>query len=286
MSMLDDLRPKQKLRVMNLLREAGLNVSAWKNYKGPPAANPKYCYNWSFEQPGKFVAVCIWHRDLKLRGKTVVHTSQRKNYGGAGGSQNAAVWNRRARAFEGALELAFRQKLPVRVIIVDGAPGRGGVKRATASIVRARLLDDVPWAVTEYDYASGRRVLTRGARQVKQTKTSVDWELSWFEGEAKRRFVLHRQREGRARRAKIQDALARNAGRLICEVKNCGFDFKERYGVLGEGYAQVHHLAPLSRSAIGGRNVKLQDLAIVCANCHVMVHANGKCRPLGSLIPR
>src|SRR5437660_368294 len=88
MSLLDDLKPKQKLRVMNLLREAGLNVSAWKDYKGPPAANPKYCYNWSFEQPGKFVAVCIWHRDLKLRGKTVVHTSQRENYGAAGRSRN------------------------------------------------------------------------------------------------------------------------------------------------------------------------------------------------------
>jgi hypothetical protein len=34
-----------------------------------------------------------------------------------------------------------------------------------------------------------------------------------------------------------------------------------------------------------GREVKLKDLAVVCANCHVMIHMGGKCRPLAGLIP-
>ncbi len=54
--------PRQKFTVMRLLQEAGVDTSDWKNYKGrSPAANPKYCYNWAFEEPGKTIVVCIWH---------------------------------------------------------------------------------------------------------------------------------------------------------------------------------------------------------------------------------
>ena len=41
-------------------------------------------------------------------------------------------------------------------------------------------------------------------------------------------------------------------GKLVCEVPKCGFDFEERFGKLGKGYAQVHHLAAvLERPAFG-----------------------------------
>jgi len=111
-----------------------------------------------------------------------------------------------------------------------------------------------------------------------------DVEASWFEGKWRCAFVYHRQREAKARREKVREALEKNDGRLICEVPNCGFDFVERYGPLGEGYAQVHHLLPLSKSPSVGRKVNLKDLAIVCANCHAMIHVGGKCRPLEGLI--
>jgi 5-methylcytosine-specific restriction endonuclease McrA len=285
MSLLDNLKPKQKYLVMNLLGNADIDVSAWKKYKGPPAANPKYCYNWSFEQPDELVAVCLWHKSLKLRGSTVVHTSKRINYTAALTSRSEAIWNRRAQAFDESLELAYRQQLPIRVIVVDGVQRDRKAKEPTASVVHARLLDRVPWAITEYDYSTGERLLVRGAKPVNPAVASADWELSWFEGLRKRKFVFHRQREGRARRAKIKDVLTKNGGRLVCEVENCGFDFKQRYGALGEGYAQVHHLAPLSGSPVGGREIKLKDLVVVCANCHVMIHIGGVCRSLEGLIP-
>ena len=34
-----------------------------------------------------------------------------------------------------------------------------------------------------------------------------------------------------------------------------------------------------------GREVKLKDLAVVCANCHAMIHIGGKCRPLAVVNP-
>src|ERR1700759_3011486 len=72
---LSELKPTQKHLVMNLLSEAGFDVSDWARYKGKtPAANPKYCYNWSFEQPGEAFAVCLWHDGLKKKGDEIYHS--------------------------------------------------------------------------------------------------------------------------------------------------------------------------------------------------------------------
>lgn len=120
------------------------------------------------------------------------------------------------------------------------------------------------------------------------TETSDDGsradELIGIEGKQYQRLVVHRTREQKLRLRKISDAIARN-GRLICEVPGCGFDFARVYGEVGEGYAHVHHLHPLAKSD-GARETHISDLAIVCANCHSMIHRDGECRELPSLILR
>ena len=80
-------------------------------------------------------------------------------------------------------------------------------------------------------------------------------------------------------------SLHETIGKLICEVPKCGFDFAKRYGRIGIGYVQVHHLRPLSSAPAKGMSKKPSDLAIVCANCHAMIHRGGECRKLKSLIP-
>ena len=48
---LADLQPKEHVRVIDLLVEAGMDVVDWSKFKGgkeKAASNPKYCYNWSF----------------------------------------------------------------------------------------------------------------------------------------------------------------------------------------------------------------------------------------------
>lgn len=116
--------------------------------------------------------------------------------------------------------------------------------------------------------------------------TVSDSELEGFEGKWRSRFVVHRQRESKLRLGKIRDALRRDHGKLICEVPGCRFDFGARYGEIGMGYAQVHHLKPLNSVSRKGVRTKLTDLAIVRANCHAMIHKGGECRPLNNLIPR
>lgn len=108
-------------------------------------------------------------------------------------------------------------------------------------------------------------------------------DLTLPEGEREKLLVSHRKREKRLREAKIQDALSKGSGRLACEVPDCGFDFLDVYGELGREYAEVHHLDPLGvREAPS--ETSLDRLAIVCANCHAMIHRGGESRPLEGLI--
>lgn len=101
-------------------------------------------------------------------------------------------------------------------------------------------------------------------------------------------LVKHRARERALRRAKIE-AVVTATGALRCEVPGCGFDFGAAYGPLGAGYAQVHHVRPLA-SRDGPAPTSLAELAVVCANCHVMLHHQvpdrGGTRALGALAVR
>ena len=113
---------------------------------------------------------------------------------------------------------------------------------------------------------------------------TTDTELAAMEGAERLSLVRHRRREQSLRDAKVAEARKLTDGRLKCEVPGCGFNFETVYGELGRDYAQVHHLNPLADRTTPSET-KLTDLAVVCANCHAMIHRGGKCRALADLIP-
>jgi 5-methylcytosine-specific restriction protein A len=112
----------------------------------------------------------------------------------------------------------------------------------------------------------------------------ADDEIAAFEGQERIALVRHRRREQKLRTAKLVQTRKQNDGRLFCEVPRCGFDFEKVYGVLGKNFAHVHHLKPLSDRE-SPSETSLNDLAVVCANCHAIIHRGGKCRSLDKLIP-
>lgn len=60
-----------------------------------------------------------------------------------------------------------------------------------------------------------------------------------------------------------------------CQV--CGFDFETTYGAWGKGFAEVHHVQELSAAPAEGVEVDPSiDLAVVCSNCHRMIHRKAK----------
>jgi len=58
-------------------------------------------------------------------------------------------------------------------------------------------------------------------------------------------------------------------GKLECEV--CGFDFYKFYGKIGKGFIECHHKKPLSKIETEVITT-IDDLALVCSNCHKMLH--------------
>jgi predicted HNH restriction endonuclease len=71
------------------------------------------------------------------------------------------------------------------------------------------------------------------------------------------------------RKKKSRDQALRVHG-YTCEV--CKFNFKDFYGDWGEGYVHVHHKKPLSSNNQEVIVDPETDLAVVCANCHSMIH--------------
>lgn len=52
----------------------------------------------------------------------------------------------------------------------------------------------------------------------------------------------------------------------------CNFDFKEKYGKLGEGFIEIHHITLLSSYNEKKTTNPKTDLIPLCSNCHRMVH--------------
>lgn len=80
-----------------------------------------------------------------------------------------------------------------------------------------------------------------------------------------REHKYHERNPGIVRRAK--EAAIREK-KLRCEV--CTFDFALRFPVLGNGFMECHHKIPINQGI--ERETRIQDLALVCANCHRMLH--------------
>lgn len=107
----------------------------------------------------------------------------------------------------------------------------------------------------------------------------VDQSQSILEGNP--RLVVHLRRERNLAIIKAKkDAILQATGKLCCEA--CGFDFKEIYGEFGDGFCEVHHLQPLSK-ADGVVKTELRDLAIVCSNCHRIIHRTDQMLSVSSL---
>jgi hypothetical protein len=103
------------------------------------------------------------------------------------------------------------------------------------------------------------------------TATSATEGLSEYEViEGRRLLRLHKLKERKPRLVRRKKrATLQATGRLMCEA--CGFDFAQVYGKLGYGFAGCHHRTPLA-SLDGSVATRLEDLAIVCSNCHRMLH--------------
>lgn len=100
---------------------------------------------------------------------------------------------------------------------------------------------------------------------------AIDEVDSFPEGAEREAFKRHvwRERDPRViRQAKARAKAMYNA--LTCEV--CSFDFSGTYGDLGDDYIEGHHKKPIGDMAPEGEATMVKDIALVCSNCHRMLH--------------
>jgi 5-methylcytosine-specific restriction protein A len=106
-------------------------------------------------------------------------------------------------------------------------------------------------------------------KSLEETTAFIKEIESIYEGltvtEGKLRLVSHfvRERNDEIVKLKKQQAIANN--QLSCEV--CNFSFRDKYNV---DFIECHHRIPISVTGITETN--LEDLALVCANCHRILH--------------
>lgn len=262
LSVLEELKPTAKKRVIDLVSAAGVDVSDWANFAGGEkraASNPKYCYEWSFVEPGRIVVLNLWHASMRERNRIVsVDLNLRKSvrrYSQRGGK---GVWRARAEKLDLAIQEAAKNVLPIRAVINDGEMRDADDPKAKASRVEYRLLDPVPWAVTSYDWKTGECTLTRGAlagRFVDQFSVQLEPETA-----VERRMV--------SGMAYVRDSALRS--RALERAKGaCEYCAKPGFTMAdGRVFLETHHVVPLSE---GGTDSE-DNVAAVCPNHHREAH--------------
>jgi 5-methylcytosine-specific restriction enzyme A len=83
-------------------------------------------------------------------------------------------------------------------------------------------------------------------------------------------LVAHRRHERNRRLVEAKKRLEiERTGKLICE--GCEFSFADKYGPRGDDVIECHHTLPLSALKAEVKT-NMSDLALVCANCHRILH--------------
>jgi hypothetical protein len=99
----------------------------------------------------------------------------------------------------------------------------------------------------------------------------INEDLKACEGDEVRIVKEHVFRERNSNLVDEKKDKAKKDGKMQCEC--CNFDFSEVYPDLGEGFIECHHTRPISH---GARVTSLDDLVLVCSNCHRMLHRKDK----------
>lgn len=156
----------------------------------------------------------------------------------------------------------FRRFDPIYI-----SQGKKGLQRG------GKLEEDV-W----HDFAADPHRLSETAKAIRLIvnkgeipEASEEEDEEFAEAEEGRILTrIHRSRERSRKLVENKKASVLKAnGHLKWEV--CSFDFEMTYGESGKGFIEAHHVKPVHTLA-AGEKTKLEDLVLLCSNCHRIVH--------------
>jgi 5-methylcytosine-specific restriction protein A len=117
--------------------------------------------------------------------------------------------------------------------------------------------------------ANAIRSFIASPKMLREDEAEDDETSEGREGRVLSRVHTYKERD-RKIIAKKKASVLKTQGRLACEC--CSFDFEKAYGDRGNGFIEVHHIKPIFELE-PDTATKLEDLALLCANCHRMIHA-------------
>lgn len=273
---LQSLRPKQRHSVMDLVEEAGIDITAWRIKKGGgavknPRTNPNFCFEWSFGGDDGPIALCIWHKDIYIDSNQdqifwsgnlrdfAIKLEQRENDPDANGTikSRARSQGQRARKFDEQIKQAFIMDRPIRAIILSGKHSAKTNAGDSTSTVQFRQLDAAPWRVESYSVQSGKFRLVRGS--------SIDKPRLFFDQFTVNESVPRKETMTSSfiRAPEVRSAVLKRAGG-VCEY--CGaIGFSMANGGI---YLETHHVIPLSEKGAD----QPSNVVAICADDHRKAH--------------
>jgi hypothetical protein len=127
---------------------------------------------------------------------------------------------------------------------------------------------DWVWLVQDFHLFVHREILGLYKKKSKEIFVQNDEEPVAIEGNSILAKHMRYERNSAFIQKIKKQAISKNP-MLNCEV--CGFSFVETYGKYGEGFIEAHHLQPLHENK-GIRATRKEHIALVCSNCHRMLH--------------
>ncbi|MGY2958185.1 5-methylcytosine-specific restriction protein A [Pseudomonas sp. TE6349] len=287
------LRPTSKSMIIDCVRNAGIDVQAWRFRKkdGKPVATPQsnggYCYEWSFRSDdGSISLLCVWFEEMGIDNQgRVCFAGNLKAYSDTLIRQlekNPKNRNRtikdprisRAQHFSSTVELAHVNARYVRVAIVSGPVREKEDEGSDHDRAIGRQLDNQEWYVESFDGDTGAFLLVRGIRdqgnietegdsvQPDHTLTSEAAAMDQFStDERPDTYTYNGVQRYRDPSVRLR-VLKRSGG--VCELTNVpGFMMAN-----GCVYLETHHIIPLSE---GGADTDANVIALT-ADAHRQVH--------------
>ena len=99
-------------------------------------------------------------------------------------------------------------------------------------------------------------------------KFEESYEKDFHEGDKIFSYHFYRERNKKIASLKKNLFISKH-GSLFCEA--CEFNFHNFYGERGKDFAEIHHNIPISSDIFNG-TTSLNDLTVLCSNCHRIIH--------------
>lgn len=136
--------------------------------------------------------------------------------------------------------------------------------------MRMEIIEDIREVLPKYVLNDNGKLLLENidTRRTKKEKVIHDHQETFLEGSEEIYKEKKRQKRNVELRIKAIDYY-----KLNCYV--CGCNFEEMYGDYGAGYIEIHHLNLLADSK-GDQESTVNDVRVVCSNCHSVLHHQGR----------